>query len=141
MVTSPGTDIVGVARVARLVDEGGQEFLRRWFTPAEIAYCSAKARPSLHFAARLAAKEAVVKALRVPWDGPIPWRDIEVTHDERGAPRVRLSGRILRSAERQDVCSIEVSLSHCEEYATATAVVDLPSRASGPLSRRRDRSA
>jgi holo-[acyl-carrier protein] synthase len=134
MATSAGTDIVGVARVARLIDAGGQDFLRRWFTPAEIAYCSAKARPTLHFAARLAAKEAVVKALRVSWDGPLPWRDIEITHDERGAPRVRLSGRILRSADCEDVRAIDVSLSHCEEYATATAVADHVGRASAPIS-------
>ncbi|HSJ22785.1 MAG TPA: holo-ACP synthase [Nocardioidaceae bacterium] len=134
MATSPGTDIVGVARVARLIDERGQDFLERWFTPAEIAYCSAKARPSLHFAARLAAKEAVVKALRLPWDGPLPWRDVEIVHDEHGAPRVRLSGRMRRSAEREDVRAIDVSLSHCEEYATATAVADLVGRASGPVS-------
>jgi holo-[acyl-carrier protein] synthase len=135
MATSPGTDIVGVARVARLIDERGQKFLERWFTPAEIAYCSAKARPSLHFAARLAAKEAVVKALRLPWDGPVPWRDIEITHDEGGAPQVRLSGRLLRTAERDDVRWIEVSLSHCEEYATATAVAELAGRSAGSVSR------
>ena len=124
MTTSPGTDIVQVARIARLIDERGSAFLERWFTPAEIAYCLEKARPSLHFAARLAAKEAVVKALRVPWDGPIPWGSIEITHDDHGAPGVRLSGRILETAEREDVRAIEVSLSHCEEYATATAIAE-----------------
>lgn len=131
MASRPGTDIVRVARIAALVDRRGSAFLERWFTPDEIAYCNAKPRPSLHFAARLAAKEAVVKTLRAPWDGPILWRCIEITHDLHGAPQVRLSGRILHAARRDGVRSIEISLSHCEEYATATAIADYAERPPG----------
>ena len=68
-----GTDIVSVARMARLVRTGGDRFLHRWFTGAEIAYCTSMARPELHLAARMAAKEAVVKALHGPADGPVPY--------------------------------------------------------------------
>jgi holo-[acyl-carrier protein] synthase len=119
-----GTDIVSVPRVARLIDEHGDRFLDRWFTPDEIAYCRARAQPSLHFAARLAAKEAVVKAVRSSGDGPIPWRSIEIGHDAHGAPTVRLSGRILEEAARGGVGAIVVSLSHCAEFATAVAIAD-----------------
>jgi holo-[acyl-carrier-protein] synthase len=83
--TSAGTDIVAIDRIAALVDSYGQRFLNRWFTAGEIEYCMAKAAPSRHLAARLAGKEAVVKALP-PWDGPLPWRSIEITNDARGAP-------------------------------------------------------
>jgi holo-[acyl-carrier protein] synthase len=124
MTVGAGTDIVSVPRVARLIDQGGDRFLERWFTPGEIAYCSALAQPSLHFAARLAAKEAVVKALRSPGRGPIPWRSIEIVHDPAGAPTVRLSGSILEEAVRGGVGAIVVSLSHCAEFATALAIAD-----------------
>ena len=58
-----GTDIVAVGRIAALMHDSGTTFLERWFTPREIDYCSSKAVPSRHFAARFAAKEAVVKSL------------------------------------------------------------------------------
>ena len=119
-----GTDIVSVSRVSRLIDTGGDRFLRRWFTAEEIDYCSAMATPALHFAARLAAKEAVVKALRASWDRPVPWRCIEIGHDEGGAPTVTLSGSVVEVAARSGVGPVHVSLSHCDEFAVAVAIAD-----------------
>ncbi len=118
-----GTDIVAVARIAALMRDHGAAFLERWFTAREIDYCSRKAAPSRHFAARFAAKEAVIKALPMTWDGPLPWRSIEIVNDSRGAPSVSLSGAILDAATRAGVGEISVSLTHCDEYATATALV------------------
>jgi holo-[acyl-carrier protein] synthase len=118
-----GTDIVAVGRIAALMHDSGTTFLERWFTPREIDYCISKAVPSRHFAARFAAKEAVVKALPVAWDGPLPWRYIEITNDPRGVPSVSLSGAILDATTRAGVGEIKVSLSHCDEYATAIAFV------------------
>ena len=122
MTTTAGTDIVSVARVDNLIAHHGPRFIERWFTPAEIEYCELKARPGQHFAARLAAKEAVVKALRSPWQGPLPWRRIEILHDECGAPVARLSGAVAEEANRLGIGAVQISLSHCEEYATAVAV-------------------
>jgi holo-[acyl-carrier protein] synthase len=122
---SAGTDIVSVSRIAALIEARGDAFLERWFTPAEIDYCAAKAEPSRHFAARLAAKESVSKALPLVWDGPLPWRSIEIVSDERGAPSVRLSGALRDAAEEAGVARITVSLSHCDEYATAIALAAL----------------
>ena len=118
-----GTDIVSVGRIAALMWDRGAAFLERWFTAREIDYCSSKAVPSRHFAARFAAKEAVVKALPTAWDGPLPWRSIEIVNDPRGGPSVSLSGAILDAATRAGVGEIRVSLSHCDEYATAIALV------------------
>lgn len=118
-----GTDIVAVGRIAALMRNGRAAFLERWFTAREIDYCSGKAVPSRHFAARFAAKEAVVKALPMAWNGPLPWRSIEIINGPRGAPSARLSGAILDAATRAGVDEIKVSLSHCDEYATAVAFV------------------
>lgn len=125
MCDGVGTDIVSVARIAALIRDSGPTFLQRWFTPLEIAYCSGKAVPSRHFAARMAAKEAVVKALPSGWEGPLPWRSIEVASEGHGGPVVRLSGGVRAAAEGAGVLGIRVSLSHCDEYATAIALVAL----------------
>ena len=116
-----GIDIVPVAQIANLIRERGDGFLKRWFTAAEIDYCNGKAVPSRHFAARFAAKEAVAKVLPAHWEGPLPWRSIEIVNDTRGAPSVRLSGAVLEVATQAGVGDIGVSLSHCDEYATAIA--------------------
>lgn len=122
MCDGAGTDIVSVTRIANLIEARGAAYLERWFTAAEIGYCTAKAEPSRHFAARMAAKEAVVKALPLPWDGPLPWRSIEIVTDQRGAPSVRLSGPVQEAADEAGVRDIRVSLAHCDEYATAIAL-------------------
>jgi len=122
-----GTDIVAVGRIAALIRDRGAAFTERWFTAQEIDYCAGKAVPSRHFAARYAAKEAVVKAMPVSWDGPLPWRSIEIVNDPSGVPSVRLSGAILEAATRAGVGEISVSLAHCDEYATAIALVAVTS--------------
>jgi holo-[acyl-carrier protein] synthase len=123
MQAGVGTDIVAVGRIAALMRDHGSAFLERWFTTGEIDYCSRKAMPSRHLAARFAAKEAVAKALPMAWDGPLPWRSIEIVNDASGAPSVRLSGTVLDIATRAGIGEIKVSLSHCDDYATATAIV------------------
>lgn len=122
MRVSVGTDIVAVERIAKLVRDRGDTFLSRWFTPDEISYCMAKAQPPLHLAARMAAKEAVAKSLRTSWPGPPPWRDIRVEIDDSGAPCVELSGDVQRMAADLGIDDIQISMSHSQDYATATAV-------------------
>ena len=116
-----GTDIVEIERLERLIEAGGAGFLERWFTAGERAYCAGKAHPAAHYAARLAAKEAVAKALRWQWTEPVPWRDIEIVHDEQGAPLVRLTGRVEALARAHSIADVAVSLSHAQQHATAVA--------------------
>ena len=116
-----GTDVVAIARIAASMRDRGTAFLERWFTAREIDYCSGKAVPSRHFAA----KDAVAKALPLAWDGPLPWRSIEIVNGPRGAPTVSLSGAIMDAATRAGAGEIRVSLSHCDEYPTAIALVDV----------------
>jgi holo-[acyl-carrier protein] synthase len=90
-----GIDIVETARVKRLVDEHGQRFLDRCFTPDEQAYCSRNPkRYHEHLAGRFAAKEAVLKVLGTGWRGGIQWTDIEVLKEPSGQPKIRLTRRV-----------------------------------------------
>ncbi len=117
-----GTDIVPVARVAALIDGGSSRFLERWFTSNEIDYCQSKAHPEQHFAARLAAKEAVFKALGLDSRTTVPWLEIAIVATSGSSPDVELSGDLEQHAVRRGVDDVRVSLSHCADYATATAV-------------------
>lgn len=87
------------------------------FTEAEIAYCEArKVQKYQHYAARFAAKEAAFKALNHKMKSEFSWKNFEVVKDETGRPSLKINGEI------EGLESVEVSLSHCREYATATVV-------------------
>jgi holo-[acyl-carrier protein] synthase len=122
MCTAIGIDVVAVDRIARLVGTYGSRFLNRWFTPLELDYCNSKCEPSRHLAARMAAKEAVVKVLP-SWRGPLPWRSIEIANDATGAPKVRLHGPFAVAAAAAGIQNLRISLSHCDEFATGVAIV------------------
>ena len=119
-----GVDIIEIDRVRRVLEQYGQRFLSRVFTPGEIAYCRGRA-PNL--AARFAAKEATMKALGTGVRG-VGWKDIEVVRHESGAPAIKLHQRGKRRAQKLAVQEISVSLSHSREYAVAFVVV----RSEGP---------
>ena len=110
-----GVDAVSVDRVALAVKRSGPGFLRKVYTPAEVAYCAGN---SERLAGRWAAKEAVIKC----FDGTgicFPRRRIEVLPGVSGAPRVRLLGND-RGAR------VEVSITHHSALAVATAHLEMP---------------
>jgi holo-[acyl-carrier protein] synthase len=128
MQISTGIDIIEVDRVRALIDRSGERFLRRWFSAEEISYCAAKARPCQHYAARMAAKEAAVKALAPARGERILLRDITVTTAPSGAPRLILAGRAGQIAKESAITELHVSLSHCAQYAVASVIaVFIPS--------------
>ena len=122
MIAGTGIDIISVERIRKIITRSGDRFLERWFTADEIAYCSAKARPCQHYAARMAAKEASVKALRTAWRQKVLFSDVAVAVSENGAPFIKLSGEALRVAKRAGIDELHLSISHCAEYAVASVI-------------------
>jgi holo-[acyl-carrier protein] synthase len=121
MIRGIGVDIIEIARIRRDIEALGPRFLEKLFTEGEIAYCNAKANPHQHFAARFAAKEAVSKALATGWAGEFRWRDVEVTNDPSGRPRILLHGRLQADL---GAASIHLSLSHAELHVVAMALIE-----------------
>jgi holo-[acyl-carrier protein] synthase len=115
---SVGVDIIEISRIARTLESFGERFLRRVYTPAEVAYCRGRV-PEL--AARFAAKEAISKALGTGLVG-ITWSEMEVLADRRGKPTVSLSGRARSRAETIHLNQWAVSLSHSDDLAIAMVV-------------------
>lgn len=116
-----GVDMVEVVRMRTILDRT-PSFRDKAFSSQEIAYCASKANPAMHFAARFAAKEAVVKALGTGFAAGIGLHDIEVVVSEKGRPAVVLSGRALEVAQDSSITDIEISLSHTETEAVAFVV-------------------
>ena len=116
-----GTDIIEIDRIKESIENLGEKFLNKIFTPNEIEYCeSKKAQRYQHYAARFAAKEAIFKAMSdyLTNKFELDWTDYEVLNDESGKPNVKISKIDLNGIE-----NIDLSISHCKDYAVATAVV------------------
>ena len=102
-------------------------FVERVFTPRERAYCDGRGAARVaaqHYAARFAAKEAMLKALQTGWSGGIAWQDIEVTQREAGAPFLRLYGRVRELYEQSGATAAHLSISHTTEHAIAQVILE-----------------
>ena len=117
-----GTDIVECVRIARMIEQHGELFLTRVYTPREIRYCQRRKHATEHFAGRWAAKEAVFKCLGTGWRRGMCWTDLEVRNDPEGKPGIYLRGAARDHALKMGISQILLSISHCRAYATAHAV-------------------
>lgn len=123
-VLGVGIDLVDLSRVARLLEHKGEHAMARFFTDEERVYLGTRPDPTGHAAARIAAKEAVYKALQsLPGARAVGWRDIEVTRDDDGRPAIRLHGLAAKLADERGGLRVQVSLTHSETSAGAVAVV------------------
>jgi len=121
---SPGIDLVENARIAVALERGGEIFLRRTYTEAEIAYCRQHRDPVPRLAARFAAKEAVAKAFGTGLGAAAAFKEIEVVHDALGAPGIRLHGAAAATATAQGITALRLSLTHTDHYAAAMVIAE-----------------
>ena len=120
MKLSVGTDIIEIDRKKKLINTRGSEFLNRVYTEKEIEYCEARKEQRYQsYAARFAAKEAIYKALSENINTNYSWKDFEIVNTNNGKPKIYLH------LEIKELDSIEISISHCKEYAVAYVTVIL----------------
>ena len=115
-----GTDIIEVNRIKEALDKKG--FKERIYTEKEIKYCEGKnIQKYQSYSGRFAAKEAISKALtdNIKDKYKIKWTDYEIMNDKTGKPYVNIY------IENINIKNIELSISHCKEYATAICIVEM----------------
>lgn len=115
-----GTDIIEIERMKKSIEEIGDKFLEKIYTEREIQYCeSKKAQKYQHYAARFAAKEAAFKAISpiLKDKSKINWKSFEVENDNEGKPYINLY-----NIDSSILESIDISISHCKNYAVAYVV-------------------
>lgn len=117
-----GIDLVKTSRIAESVERFGDRFLRRIYTTAELEYAlSSGACRDERLAARFAAKEAAMKALRLAHRA-VKWTDIEVMRSVDGIVWLRLHGSADAAVQADGISNIALSMSHEGDYATAIVV-------------------
>ena len=117
-----GVDLVDAQALATRF-AGREDALAEIFTDAELTYCRHQRRPWVHLAARLAAKEALLKALQTGLSGPMSWRDIEVVRDPAGAPGLIVKGAVADVLRGRPLSVASVSLSHTATHAIAVVLL------------------
>lgn len=115
MSLSVGTDIIEIQRIEQAIVRHGKRFQDRLFTALEQEYCDKHEFSSRNYAGRFAAKEAIAKALGTGFGKELSFADIEIYNDDSGKPVVSIQGE-----RRED---ITLSISHCKDYAVATAII------------------
>src|SRR5438270_2665503 len=121
MIVGLGMDLAEVARYE--FDERALAwFARKIYTEEEMTYAMRKRNRAERLAGFFAAKEATRKA----FGHAIPWRWIGVTHERSGKPAIRLFGEAAKLPRRRGVTAIHLSITHTDETAAATAILEGP---------------
>ena len=124
MIVSIGIDIIEVRRIREVLGRTPR-FAERVFTAHERAYCDGRgAVAAQHYAARFAAKEAVLKALKTGWRGGIGWQDVEVASQTGGAPYLLFHGPVQELFAESGATAAHLSLSHTSEHAIAEVILE-----------------
>jgi holo-[acyl-carrier protein] synthase len=118
-----GTDIIEIARIKDAIEKEG--FKERVYTEKEIEYCESKnIQKYQSYSGRFAAKEAIFKALSTLIEDKykIKWTDFEIINDKEGKPNVQINTDII---DKLLIKNIDISISHCKEYATAVCIIEI----------------
>lgn len=115
-----GTDIIEIKRIRQVVKRHPQ-FWDRILTPLEKEYCRQKGDGIASLAGRFAAKEAVLKCTGRGLSR-LSFRDLEILPDSLGCPQVYFSEKIKDILAERQISSIQISISHCHDYAMAVAI-------------------
>lgn len=119
-----GIDAAEVARIGSMIDRHGERFLSRCFTADERTYADASKRRVEHYAARFAAKEAVLKCIGTGWSRGVAWTDAEVVREPSGKPTVVLHGVAAKIAGDLGIVRWSLSLTHTSQLAFASAIAE-----------------
>ena len=126
MIVGIGVDLAEVDRIRDALERPatGERFRDRVYTPGEQAYCERRRRKYESYAARFAAKEAVMKALGRGWSREIGWTEIEVMRERGGRPTIRLHGKTAAYATKLGVRTIVLAITHTAETAMAQVIAE-----------------
>jgi holo-[acyl-carrier protein] synthase len=124
MVFGIGIDLVDVTRIEQALNRYGEKFITRVYCPSEIDYCTRKAIPQIHFAARFAAKESFMKALSIGLGMGVSLKDIEVINQADNKPVLITHHKAKDMINDYGVTAIKLSITHTKNYANAIVLLE-----------------
>ncbi len=124
MIVGLGIDVAEVKRIGAVIEMQRERFLRRVYTPEEVAYCEQFKNRYERYAGRFAVKEAAMKALGTGWSRGVRWVDLEVVRQRGGRPTLELQGEAKKIADALGVKNIAISITHTAEQAFAQVIFE-----------------
>ncbi len=126
MIVAIGNDLAEVERIRRALENPctGHRFRERVFTEREQRYCERRRHKYESYAARFAAKEAVMKALGTGWGKNVGWRDIEIFRQQGSRPEILLYGKAKEYAITLGITHFHLALTHTAEYGEAQVIAE-----------------
>lgn len=121
MIYGTGIDIIETSRIKQAITD---KFIEKIFSQNEIDYCEKKKEKHISYAGHFAAKEAFVKALQTGISKGINFKDIEIHHQDTGAPYIILKGTAKEYFKDKEIKTIHLSISHVKEMATAMVILE-----------------
>lgn len=122
MPIAVGIDMVETDEIRESLRSHGERYLNRTFTDVERRDCGLDPK---RLAARFAAKEATMKAMRLLPDEALPWRSIGVVHDANGRPGIRLTDVAAALADRRGVRRLDLTITYRRSLAVAVVLAEL----------------
>lgn len=127
MIFGIGTDIVRIARMQQNLQRFGERFARRILTEQELVDYQTQKKQAHFLARRFAAKEAAAKAMGLGFSNGLGLRQIGVTHDTNGKPRLEFSGFASQFLASHGITEYHISLADEEDHAVAFVALASPS--------------
>ncbi len=128
MIIGLGNDIVDIRRIEKTIENYGDRFIERIFTPIERAKSDRRANRAASYAKRFAAKEACSKALGTGFHNGVFWRDMGVVNDSLGKPTMQLTGgakdRLVKITPEGKQVAIHVTITDDHPYAQAIVIIE-----------------
>jgi holo-[acyl-carrier protein] synthase len=124
MIYGIGIDLVEVLRIEKLLQRWNDRFIAKVYSADEADYCTKKAFPAMHFAARFAAKESFLKSLGKGLGMGIALRDVELVNQPDGKPILKIHNRAEGILREAGIKAIHVSVTHTRKYANAVVILE-----------------
>lgn len=121
-IVGVGVDLVDVKDLRDRLKRN-PALVQHLFTPSEREWCEAYHDPAERYAGRLAAKEAMYKALPTHIQNQTDWLDVEVLPIANGKPEIGLSKNCREQLSSGNIGPISVSISHEKGFAVAFVVL------------------
>lgn len=121
MAKSIGLDLVEIARIERDIEHYGERFIGRLLGDEEKEIYARRRDKALFLAGRLAAKEAVIKALGQFLTDRPAWSEMQVVPGANGLPQLKLSDRVRQSLPPLNCL---MSITHEKTYAAAVVIFE-----------------
>ena len=119
-----GTDLVNINRVQRLYNKYGQKFVDKILLPEEKKLLQSNRDPVKFLANRFAGKEAAAKAFGTGFSQGVSWKDIGVTKNLSGQPKLIFSKKIKTLFSQKEILSAHISLTDDHPWAIAFVILE-----------------